>query len=793
MKPLPQLEAPTRIDPVCGMTVPETSPHRTSHQGQEYFFCSAGCVTRFRADPDHYLKNPRTSPVAHHPPPPPRGPGAAVVRDPADGAETRVKYTCPMHPEVVRDGPGSCPICGMALEPMGVPAGPEGPDPELRDMTRRFWVAVVFTVPGVILAMGHLIPGDPLSALLGHGVRPLVELVLALPVCTWAAWPFYVRAVQSVRNRSLNMFTLIGLGVSVAFGYSLVAALWPGLFPETFRQDGMVPVYFEPAAVIVTLILLGQVLELRARRATRKALHQLLDLAPAVARRVSDAGEEDVAVESVQPGDRLRVRPGERIPVDGEVVEGASGVDESMVTGEPIPVEKTSGAPVIAGTVNRTGSFIMRAERVGADTLLARIVARVAEAQRSRAPVQRLADQVAAWFVPAVIAVAALTFLVWGLAGPEPRMAHALVNAVAVLIIACPCALGLATPMSIMVAMGRAAGFGILFRDAEALESLRKVDTLIVDKTGTLTEGRPRVAEVVAGPGQQEAGVLRLAAALEQGSEHPLAPAILAAAKERGIPVDPVGDFQSEPGRGVRARVGGRAAALGSARFMAEQGAEAGELMKAADRLRAAGQTVVFVAENSRVIGIIGVSDSVKEGTAEAIAALLREGIRVVIATGDNPVTARAVAGSLGIAEVHAEVLPEGKADLVERLQQEGRVVAMAGDGINDAPALAQANVGIAMGTGTDIAMESAGVTLVRGDLRGISRARRLSRRTMTNIRQNLWFAFGYNTLGVPIAAGVLYPFFGLLLSPVIAAAAMSLSSVSVIANSLRLRAAANP
>jgi Cu+-exporting ATPase len=691
-----------------------------------------------------------------------------------------------MHPEIVRDGPGSCPICGMALEPMGVT--PDAPDPELADMSRRFVLSLILTVPIVLLAMGHLLPGDPVSRVLSHQGQVFAELLLATPVCTWAAWPFYVRAVESVKHRSLNMFTLIGLGVSVAYGYSVLGALAPGIFPEGFREHGLVPVYFEPAVVIVTLILLGQVLELRARRVTRSALQSLLELAPPTARLVASGVETDVPLEQVKPGDQLRVRPGEHVPVDGVVIEGRSAVDESMVTGEPIPVEKAPGIPVIAGTVNQTGGFLMRAERVGGETLLARIVARVAEAQRSRAPIQKLADRVSGFFVPVVVAIALITFVVWALIGPEPRLAHGLVNAVAVLIIACPCALGLATPMSIMVAMGRGASMGILFRDAEAIEALRKVDTLLVDKTGTLTEGKPRVVSVLPASGQDEQAVLSIAAGLEQGSEHPLAPAILAEARSRGATPRASEHFESVPGKGVRAIIAGQPAALGSLRFLQELGMATESLRAAADQLRAKGQTVVLVGLGTQALGLIGIADSVKASTPQAIGSLRKDGIRVVMVTGDNKATALAVADQLGIPEVMAEVLPDEKADLVQKLQQEGRVVAMAGDGINDAPALAQADVGIAMGTGTDIAMESAGVTLIKGDLRGIARARQLSRRTMSNIKQNLWFAFGYNAAGVPIAAGVLYPFFGILLSPVIAAAAMSLSSVSVIGNSLRLR-----
>ena len=786
MKPLPQLDPPTRIDPVCGMTVPVTSPHRHTHQDQEYSFCSAGCLAKFREHPERYLRTVGRSDgktVSH----------SVDHRDHLPSSRPPVlpsSYTCPMHPEIVRDGPGSCPICGMALEPVG--GAPDAPDHELADMSRRFLVALALTIPLVAIAMGHLLPGDPLSDLLSRQGQVMAELLLALPVCTWAAWPFYVRAVESLRHRSLNMFTLIGLGVSVAFGYSMVAALAPGVFPEGFREHGMVPVYFEPAAVIVTLILLGQVLELRARRATRSALHSLLELAPATARLVAAGVETDVPLEQVKPGDQLRVRPGERVPVDGVLIEGASAVDESMVTGEPMPVEKAPGAPVIGGTVNQTGGFLMRAERVGAETLLARIVARVAEAQRSRAPIQKLADRVSGYFVPAVIAIAVITFVIWALAGPEPRLAHGLVNGVAVLIIACPCALGLATPMSVMVAMGRAASMGILFRDAEAIEALRKVDTLVVDKTGTLTEGRPRVVRVVASPGQDARTVLGVAAALERGSEHPLAPAILAEAAERGVGLGSTEQFEAVPGKGVRASLAGRAGAIGSLRFLSELGVETEALRVPAQELRAQGQTIVFVSLEQEVIGLIGIADAIKASTPPALESLRKEGLRLVMLTGDNEATAARVAEDLGITEVIAGVLPDEKADVVRRLQREGRVVAMAGDGINDAPALAQADVGIAMGTGADIAMESAGVTLVRGDLRAIARARHLSRRTVANIRQNLWFAFGYNSAGVPIAAGVLYPFFGILLSPVIAAAAMSLSSVSVIGNALRLRVASS-
>jgi Cu+-exporting ATPase len=678
----------------------------------------------------------------------------------------------------------------MALEPMAAGAEAEEENPELRDMSRRFWIAAVLTVPVLVLGMSDLLPGWLASSLVPGAWREYVELAMATPVCVWAAWPFYLRAVQSVRNRSLNMFTLIGLGVSVAYVYSIVATLLPGAFPASFRDaSGHVAVYFEAAAVIVTLILLGQVLELRARTRTSAAIKQLLGLAPKTARRINaDGGEEDVSLDQVQPGDRLRVRPGEKIPVDGSVLEGSSSVDESMVSGEPIPVQKGSGDRVIGATVNGTGTLVMKAEKVGSETLLSRIVAMVAEAQRSRAPIQKLADVVAGYFVPAVIAVAVVTFVVWAFVGPSPRMAHALINAVAVLIIACPCALGLATPMSIMVAMGRGATLGVLFKNAEAIEVMRKVDTLVVDKTGTLTEGKPRVVSLIALPGFEERHVLRLAASLERGSEHPLAAAIVQGAQERGVqPVDAT-DFASHTGKGVVGRVDGSSVALGNAALMRDLGIDLGDLAAKAEELRADGQTVMIVVVDGRSAGIIGVADPIKASTVEAIRALHAEGIGIVMLTGDSRTTAQAVARKLSIDEVVAEVLPDQKVDTVKRLQSEGHIVAMAGDGINDAPALAAAHVGIAMGTGTDVAMESAGVTLVKGDLRGIVRARHLSRATMRNIKQNLFFAFVYNSAGVPIAAGVLYPLFGLLLSPMIAAAAMSFSSVSVIGNALRLR-----
>ncbi len=709
----------------------------------------------------------------------------------------RTEWTCPMHPEVIQDEPGICPKCGMALEPRTVEQDADEPNPELVDMTRRFWIAAALTVPLVIIAMGDLLPGRPISQLLSPRWRTLLELALATPVAVWAAWPFYVRAVQSVRFKSLNMFTLIGLGVSVAFVYSVIAALWPDIFPPSFREDGEVAVYFEAAGVIVTLILLGQVLELRARSQTGQAIKKLLGMQAKTARRIGEDGtEEDVPLAAVAVGDLLRVRPGEKIPVDGVVVEGTSAVDEAMVTGEPIPVGKDVGDQVIGSTVNGTGTLVIRAEKVGAETLLARIVTMVAEAQRSRAPIQRMADVVAGYFVPVVVVAAVLTFIVWALVGPEPRMAHALINAVAVLIIACPCALGLATPMSIMVAAGKGATMGVLFKNAEAIEVTRKVDTLVVDKTGTLTEGKPKLVRVIPASGLQEEDVLGLAASLERGSEHPLAAAIVQGAEERGTPLSPVEGFASVTGKGVRGTVGGRAVALGNRALMDELGIEPAVLAPLAahaEALRAEGQTVMFVAllgEGGRPAGVISVADPVKASTPEAIEELHAEGLRIVMLTGDSQTTAEAVARTLDIDEVIAGVLPDEKADVVKRLQGEGRVVAMAGDGVNDAPALALADVGIAMGTGTDVAMESADVTLVKGDLRAIARARRLSRLTMANIKQNLFFAFAYNTAGIPIAAGVLYPVFGLLLSPVLAAAAMSFSSLSVVANALRLRSA---
>jgi len=755
---MPDHSEQTFVDPVCGMTVtPASAAGHAEHDGQTYYFCSLSCVKRFQADPAKYL-HPR-----------PSAPQVAVA-----GAE----YTCPMHPEIVQDHPGSCPICGMALEPRTVTVD-DGPNPELVDMSRRLLVSTALSGPLLIGAMGGFIP-------------QWSEILLATPVVFWGGWPFFVRGWQSLVTRNLNMFTLIAMGVAVAYGYSLVATLAPGLFPAGFRgESGEVGVYFEVAAAIVTLILVGQVLELRARSETSSALKTLLGLAATSARRLrSDLREEDIPLESVHVGDRLRVRPGEKVPVDGVVLFGSSAVDESMVSGEPFPVEKHAGDRVIGSTVNGTGMLVIRAEKVGADTLLSRIVAMVADAQRSRAPIQKLADVVSGYFVPIVMGVAVITFVVWTLVGPEPRLAHALVNAVAVLIIACPCALGLATPLSIMVATGRGATMGVLFRNAEAIEVLRTVDTLVIDKTGTLTVGKPTLATIVPIHGVSEETLLQAAGGLERGSEHPLAAAIVRGAEQRGIALVDASEFRSVTGKGVVGTVGTDTVALGNAALMTDLGIDVATLSARAEALRIEGQTVMFVAIGSTLAGIIGVADPIKESTPEAIRALHDEGVRIVMLTGDSETTAQAVARTLGIDEVIAGVLPDQKVDVVKRLQHEGRRVAMAGDGINDAPALAHAQVGIAMGTGTDVAMESAAITLVKGDLRGIVRARRLSRATMKNIKQNLFFAFVYNAAGVPIAAGILYPFFGLLLSPMIAAAAMSFSSVSVIANALRLRRA---
>lgn len=771
---------PTTIDPVCGMSVdPATAKHTLEHGGQRQYFCSRTCLDKFQAQPGKYASGSE------------KRPPASLASDPAPDLTVPRRYTCPMHPQIVQDGPGNCPICGMALEPINASAGDEeGENPELVDMTRRFWVSAALTIPLVIVAMGRHIPGLPLHTWLSPHLLTWIELLLAAPVVVWGGWPFFQRAWVSVRTVRLNMFTLIGLGVSVAWIYSLVATLAPGFFPAAFRDPhGQVAVYYEAAAVIVTLVLLGQVLELRARSRTNSAVKALLGLAPKTARVVRDeGGESDVPLEHVNIGDRLRVRPGEKTPVDGTVLEGSSSVDESMMTGEPIPVEKASGDKVVGGSVNTTGSFIMRAEKIGRDTLLARIVQMVSDAQRSRAPIQRLADVVAAWFVPAVVIAAVVTFIAWAIFGPAPALAYAVVNAVAVLIIACPCALGLATPMSIMVGVGRGANAGILVRNAEALEAMEKVTTLVVDKTGTLTEGKPKLVSIVASIGRSEIDLLNVTASLERGSEHPLAAAIVAGARERGVHTTAVEDFASLTGRGITGRVTGRAVALGNRKLMDELKIELGALVEQAEKLRADGQTVMFVAVDHQPAGLLGVADPIKGSTREALDLLRAEGIEVVMLTGDARTTAQVVASKLGINRVESEVLPEEKHKVIQRLQVQGRFVAMAGDGVNDAPALAQAQVGIAMGTGTDVAMESAAVTLVKGDLRGIASARQLSRGTMRNIRQNLFFAFVYNVLGVPIAAGVLYPISGVLLSPIIAAAAMSLSSVSVVGNALRLR-----
>ena len=753
----------TVIDPVCGMTVdPATTAHHVTHQGAEYHFCSAKCRERFIAEPQKYL-----SPE----------PKAAEIAAPAGTI-----YTCPMHPQIRQEGPGTCPICGMALEPE-MPSLEDEDNPELRDFTRRFWWTLPLTIIVLTLAMlGHRF------TFLSTEARTWIELVLSAPVVLWAGWPFFERCVQSIRNRSPNMWTLIGIGVASAFGYSVVATIFPDLFPASFHEHGRVGVYFEAAAVIVSLTLLGQLLELRARSKTSAAIKALLGLAPKTARRLRDDGtEDDIELSHVHVGDRLRVRPGEKVPVDGKVLEGRSNIDESMLTGEPIPVEKNVGDAVIGATMNGTGSLVIQAEKVGSESVLAQIVQLVAQAQRSRAPMQRMADKVAFWFVLAVLAVAVGTLLVWGLFGPEPSWTYAVLNAVSVLIIACPCALGLATPMSIMVATGRAAQGGVLFRDAEAIENFRRIDALIVDKTGTLTEGRPAFREVVAANGFAEEEVLRLAASLDQGSEHPLADAIVAEARRRGLALEMPQDFESSTGIGVRGKVGARMLAIGNTQLMHEQGVDPASLQEQAEVLRHEGASVMYLAVDGTLAGLIAVADPIKASSREAIKALQESGLRIVMATGDGVTTANAVARELGIDEVHGEVRPQDKIDLVKRLQAEGHKVAMAGDGINDAPALAGADIGIAMGTGTDVAMSSAQVTLVKGDLTRIVHARVISNETVANMKQNLGFAFLYNALGVPVAAGVLYPAFGLLLSPMIAALAMSLSSVSVVTNALRL------
>jgi Cu+-exporting ATPase len=808
------------VDPVCGMQVnPETAAATVEHAGRTWYFCSARCRDRFVASPETYARTVTPSAPhahaahphhdhaghAHHavpatPTTPDRSGPTGEMAQPAGHHEhgpagapraaPGAKWTCPMHPQIIRDGPGSCPICGMALEPMEPAAEESGPAPELVDMTRRLVGSAVLTLPVLFLAMSEMIPGQPVQRAVPPALDAWIQLALATPVVLWGGWPFFVRGAASVKNRSPNMFTLIALGIGVAWVYSVSATLFPSALPEAFRgHHGRVPLYFEASAVITTLVLVGQVLELRARSQTSKAIRELLSLAPPTARIVRpDGREEDVPVEAVQVGDQLRVRPGEKVPVDGTVVDGEGHVDESMVTGEPVPVGKGPGDRVIGATVNGTGGFVMRAERVGRDTLLAQIVRMVGEAQRSRAPIQRLADTVSAWFVPAVMLVALVTFVVWAVIGPDPRFSYALLNAIAVLIIACPCALGLATPMAIMVGTGRGATAGVLVRDAEALERMEKVDTLVVDKTGTLTEGRPTLGNVEPMAAYDVDTLLRLVASAERGSEHPLAAAIVKGAEARGVSLPAAQDFRSATGRGVEARVEDHAVLVGNARLLEERGIDASALVTRAEALRAEGHIVMLAAVDGQPAGVVTVTDPVKASTPEVIRTLRGEGLRIVMLTGDSRTTALAVARRLGIDEVEAEVLPEQKSAVIAKLKAAGRVVAMAGDGVNDAPALAAADVGIAMGTGTDVAMESAGVTLVKGDLRGIVRARRLSHATMRGIRQNLAFAFGYNALGVPVAAGLLFPFTGWLLSPMIASAAMSLSSVSVVANSLRLR-----
>ncbi len=758
----------TATDPVCGMTIDRASAdHMAKHEGRRFFFCSSGCQEKFETDPARYLEG----------------------KDAAAPLPKGAKWTCPMHPEIVRDGPGDCPICGMALEPMGAPSGDEGPNPELVDFTRRLWVGASLTLPLVLLAMAPMLGLGFVRQIYGERITLWIELALATPVVLWAGWPFFVRGVKSVVSGNLNMFTLIAMGVGASYLFSLAAVVAPGIFPAGFRDaGGHVAVYFEAGSAIVVLVLVGQVLELRARERTGAAIRALMDLAPATARRIArDGSEAEIALDKVVVGDRLRVRPGDKVPVDGEVIEGRSAVDESMLTGEAMPAEKAPGDTVTGATINGFGSFVMEARRVGADMLLSQIVAMVASAQRSRAPIQKLADWVAGWFVSGVVAVAVVAFIAWAVWGPSPSLAYGLVAAVSVLIIACPCALGLATPVSIMTATGRGAHAGVLIRDAEALERFAVVDTLIVDKTGTLTEGKPKLVAVVPSTGHDETEVLRLAASLERGSEHPLATAIVDGAVERGIDMAGSEDFEAVAGKGVRGRVGGQSVALGNAALLADLGIDAAAVSADADQRRDKGETVMYVVAGNALAGLLSVADPVKETTPSALEALHAEGLRIVMATGDNERTARAVAARLGIDEIRAGVLPAGKAALVAGLQAEGRKVAMAGDGVNDAPALAQADVGITMGTGADVAIESAGITLVKGDLNGIVRARHLARATMRNIRQNLFFALVYNAAGVPLAGGVLYPFFGLLIPPAFAAAAMSLSSVSVITNALRL------
>jgi Cu+-exporting ATPase len=757
------------VDPVCGMTVdPETSKHRFEHRGETYHFCSSGCRTKFAAAPEQYLHK------------------SQIGQQPAAAPEGTI-YTCPMHPQIRQVGPGSCPICGMALEPELVTLD-DRPNPELADMTRRFWVGLALALPAVVLEMGGHLMGS--HSWVDATLSNWIQLVFATPVVLWAGWPFFVRGWQSVVTRNLNMFTLIAMGTGVAYFYSVVGTIAPNLFPETFRgHGGAVAVYFEAAAVITVLVLLGQVLELRAREATSGAIKALLELAPKTARRIDESGaDHEVQIDSLAVGDKLRVRPGEKVPVDGVILEGRSSLDESLVTGESMPVSKDAGAQVVAGTLNQSGGFVMRAEKVGRDTLLSQIVQMVAQAQRSRAPIQRLADQVAGWFVPTVIVVALVAFGAWAFFGPEPRLAFGLVAAVSVLIIACPCALGLATPMSIMVGVGRGAQAGVLIKNAEALERMEKIDTLVVDKTGTLTEGKPKVVSIVPAAGFQEAEILRLAASVERASEHPLADAIVRAAKEQNLKLSKVDDFDSPTGKGATGKVEGKTILLGNSNFLTSLGIETRSLNDEGERLRGDGATVINIAVDGKLAGLFAIADPIKPSTPDALKALAMEGIKVIMLTGDNKTTANAVAGKLGITDVEAEVLPDQKSAVVTKLQKAGRIVAMAGDGVNDAPALAAAEVGIAMGTGTDVAMESAGITLLKGDLGGIVRARRLSQATMSNIRQNLFFAFIYNAAGIPIAAGILYPTFGILLSPIIAAAAMALSSVSVVGNALRLR-----
>ncbi|MGE5217828.1 MAG: heavy metal translocating P-type ATPase [Chloroflexota bacterium] len=801
------------IDPICGMEVdPDSAAGKHEYQGQTFYFCSVHCLERFKTDPAKFLPTsrderktgtgteeanrgtattyicPMDPEVRENKPGPCPKCGMALEPEEPAAPAAKTEYVCPMHPEIVRPDPGSCPICGMALEPRTVTLEEER-NPELVDMTRRFWISAVLSAPLLLFALTEFLPGQPVHGWFSPHFLNWFQLAFATPVVLWGGWPFFQRGWASIVNRSLNMFTLIAIGVGTAYVYSIFAVLFPDLFPDSFRgSEGEVAVYFDAAAVITTLVLLGQVLELRARSRTSSAIRALLGLAPKTARLLrDDGGEDDIPLDRVQPGDRLRVRPGEKVPVDGIVIDGATSVDESMITGEPIPVEKVKDSRVTGGTVNGTGSFTMRADRVGSETLLAQIVRMVSEAQRSRAPIQKLADIVAGYFVPVVVMVAIVTFVIWGWIGPAPRLAHALVNAVAVLIIACPCALGLATPMSIMVGTGRGASAGVLIKNAEALEVMEKIDTLVVDKTGTLTEGKPRLVSVLPASGNNEAEILRVAASLERGSEHPLAAAIIDGARERGVALTEASDFRSVTGKGVMGAVDGKDVALGNQKLLDDLGVHVSELSSRAEALRQDGQTVMSIVVGREIVGLVGVADPIKKSTPEAIALLHAEGVKIVMLTGDNRTTAEAVAGKLGIDQVQAEVLPEQKGAVVKRLQDDGRMVAMAGDGINDAPALAQAHVGIAMGTGTDVAMESAGVTLVKGDLRGIANARRLSHATMRNIRQNLFFAFVYNVLGIPIAAGALYPFFGLLLSPIIASAAMTFSSVSVITNALRL------